>query len=297
MSTATLSFSGHESFACRQFWLKKGYDHLHQGHSLRDPDAIARLGVGRNMLTSINFWLQAFGLLEDGELTRLADFLFSDEDGVDPFLENPTSIWLLHYHLVHTGHAGVYRVVFDQLKAERVEFDETMLRSSIDRMLSQAGRSASDSTLKGDISTFRRNYVRPRSSKLADLEDDLASLLIELDLVRVTEPKDGKARIYRIDNRERPEIPAELILYGILQQMGTDREALTFQQILNGNLSVGRIFALNPAGLLDQIQAIVRRYPQIAYTSDGGIQQVTIKDAELKRKPLQLLETYYATMR
>lgn len=43
MSTPSLTFSGHETFACRQFWLKKGYDHVRAGRSLRDADAIAHL--------------------------------------------------------------------------------------------------------------------------------------------------------------------------------------------------------------------------------------------------------------
>jgi hypothetical protein len=293
MSTATLSFSGHETFACRQFWLKKGYDHLNAGHSLRDKDAIAYLGVGRNMLTSINFWLQAFGLMEDGELTRLSDFIFSDDDGVDPFLESPASVWLLHYHLVRTGHASIYQIVFDQIKADRVEFDEDLLSSLIERELQKAGRSASGSTIKNDIGTFRRNYVRPR--KVTDLEDDLSGLLIELNLVKILETKEegSKRRVYKIENRPRPDIPPQLILYGILLQMGQDREALNFHEILNGKLSVGRIFALNASGLMDQIEAIVAAYPDIAYTSDGGIQQLTIKDRALRENPWSVLEQYY----
>lgn len=294
MGANTLSFSGHETFACRQFWLKKGYDHLNAGRSLRDKDAIAYLGVGRNMLTSINFWLQAFGLMEDGELTRLSDFIFSDEDGVDPFLENPASVWLLHYHLVRTGHASIYQIVFDQIKAERIEFDEDLLISLIDSELSKAGRSASASTIKNDISTFRRNYVRPQ--KVTDLEDDLSSLLIELNLVRMVPGQDEgskKERIYKIENRARPEIPPQVILYGILRQMGEDREALNFHEILNGPLSVGRIFALSAAGLMEQIEAIVKVYPSIAYTSDGGIQQLTIKEQALRENPWSVLEQYY----
>ena len=50
-----LTFSGHESFTCRQFWLKKGYDFLIAGHSFADPDAVVHLGVGKNMVSAIHY--------------------------------------------------------------------------------------------------------------------------------------------------------------------------------------------------------------------------------------------------
>ena len=54
------TFSGHESFACRLFWLKKGYDFLRAEGNFADLGAVANLGVGRNMVTSIAYWVKAF---------------------------------------------------------------------------------------------------------------------------------------------------------------------------------------------------------------------------------------------
>jgi hypothetical protein len=56
-------FSGHESFQCRQLWLKKGYDYIKSGKSFNDDDAVVQLGVGKNMVASIRFWMKAFGLV------------------------------------------------------------------------------------------------------------------------------------------------------------------------------------------------------------------------------------------
>jgi hypothetical protein len=59
-------FSGHESFACRYAWLPKAYREL-----ATDPDALAdedramvRLGVGKNMVRSIRFWVEVMGVAE-----------------------------------------------------------------------------------------------------------------------------------------------------------------------------------------------------------------------------------------
>ena len=33
-------FSGHDSFQCRDLWLKKGFDFIKNGHSFSDTDAV-----------------------------------------------------------------------------------------------------------------------------------------------------------------------------------------------------------------------------------------------------------------
>ena len=44
------TFSGHESFQCRQLWLKKGYDYINKNKTFTDEDAVVELGVGKNMI-------------------------------------------------------------------------------------------------------------------------------------------------------------------------------------------------------------------------------------------------------
>lgn len=55
------TFSGHETFQCRHLWLKKGYDFVKANRSFNDEDAVLILGVGKNMVNSIRFWMKAFG--------------------------------------------------------------------------------------------------------------------------------------------------------------------------------------------------------------------------------------------
>ena len=55
--TTKYVFSGHESFSCKQLWLKKGYDFLVNGNNFNAPDSVVKLGVGKNMVSSIRYWL------------------------------------------------------------------------------------------------------------------------------------------------------------------------------------------------------------------------------------------------
>lgn len=91
-------------------WLKKGYDYLVDRNKFTDPDAVVKLGVGKNMVQSIKFWLRAFGLLNDDEATEIARYLFDDRDGRDPYAEDNATLWILHYLLVVTAASSIYRL-------------------------------------------------------------------------------------------------------------------------------------------------------------------------------------------
>ena len=82
------TFSGHESFHCKSLWLKKGYDFVVEGKSFNDESAVVDLGVGKNMVSSIKYWLKSFGIInEDGSATPIGCSILSN-DGYDPYIED-----------------------------------------------------------------------------------------------------------------------------------------------------------------------------------------------------------------
>ena len=79
--TPRYAFSGHQTFPFRYAWLPKGVGAVREDpEAFLQPDALVRLGVGKNMVASIRFWCEALGLLEmrgrRGVLTPLGEFLF-----------------------------------------------------------------------------------------------------------------------------------------------------------------------------------------------------------------------------
>src|SRR6185295_2216490 len=123
-----LTFSGHDSFVCKQYWLKKGIDFLAEENKFSDDSAVVELGVGKNMVTAIRYWLRSFGLLDENERpNEMAEYLFG-EDGRDPFLEDFGSIWLLHYLLVKTNRASIFNLVFNHFRKDKPEFSREQLK-------------------------------------------------------------------------------------------------------------------------------------------------------------------------
>ena len=112
MTQKKYSFSGHESFSCKSLWLKKGFDFVANDIDFNAPEAVVALGVGKNMVSAIRFWMRAFGMTESDTLTPLSYYLLDSESGKDPFMEDLGTLWLLHFHLVYNSEATLYKWFF-----------------------------------------------------------------------------------------------------------------------------------------------------------------------------------------
>jgi hypothetical protein len=281
------TFSGHETFQCRQLWLKKGYDFVNKKKSFNKEDAVVELGVGKNMVNSIRFWMKAFNLLTiTDELTEFAHKLLAD-DGYDPFMEDEGTLWLLHYQLVTKGFASTYSIVFNELRKEKIEFTSGNFISHIIRK-SEIERfpQISSNTLTEDFKVFTKMYSRLEVSK--DKEESFSGLLTDLDLLKSF--KNGSGEHFIIENTEKTEIPDEIILYAILDNENFDL-SLSLNTIEQNNNSVGTVFAINKPGLQTKIENLIAKFPNMVFNDQAGV-----KEIQFKKKPTanSILDKYYA---
>lgn len=282
------TFSGHESFQCRHLWLKKGYDFAKKKKSFNDEDAVVSLGVGKNMVSSIRFWMKAFNILSlDDKLTEFAHHLLAD-NGFDPYMEDEATLWLLHYQLVKNSFASTYSIVFNELRKEKLEFNKQNFVGYIKRKSeSEKSFTINEKTLNEDFSVFTKMYMRS-DAQSKDKEESFSGLLTELDLVKYYSK--GKDDFFIIENTERTEIPDEIILYAILDSEAFDSSVNLNSIEMNPN-SVGTIFAINRPGLLSKIENLTQKFNYIIYNDQAGV-----KELQFKKKPsaLSILEKYYA---
>lgn len=210
------SFSGHESFPCKSMWLKKGYDYLVNDNMFTDPDAVVKLGVGKNMVQSIRFWLKAFGLSKDDEVTDIAKYLFDDKNGKDPYAEDNFTLWILHYLLVMTNFSSIYHLVFIDLQREKKEFDKKQLLSFIKRKCNvpEQKNVFNENTVNKDIRVFLQNYLSPTNPKT---NEEYANLLLELGLLRENEGK------YSFNEISMGQINPLIILFALVHIAGEDK--------------------------------------------------------------------------
>jgi len=274
IKSAKLVFSGHESFHCRQMWLKKGYDHLIGGRTFSEPDALISLGVGKNMVTSMKFWLRAFNLLEDNDRPNiLANFIFQQNGGFDPFLEDDQSLWLLHYHLVKTGFSSIYGLIFNEFRKEKIQFTKEQFQTFALRKQDNVNIK----TVADDFDVFKKMY-------LTNLEDGKNSdesflgLLADLQLLKMKQKG-----VYYIEQTQRPSLTPQVLLYAILNNARYGL-SISLQALENDEDGPGNIFAISRQDLLDKIEQLTATYDWITYSDQAGV-----KELQFKHRPVDPL--------
>jgi hypothetical protein len=281
------TFSGHDSFQCRQLWLKKGYDYVCEGKNFNDEDSVVQLGVGKNMVSSIRFWLKAFNIIDNKDMpTEFGKRLFDDENGYDPFLEDEASLWLLHYQLVKNGFASIYSIIFNEFRKEKLFFNKETFVNYVKRIgESNTDLNFNENTVGKDFIVFTNLYKNDPESK--DVEDSFSGILSEIELLKTTGK--GKEEQFYIDNTERDNLPEAVVLFTILDN-STYGNSISLNSLEFDLNSPGSVFALNRSGLMNKISGIVSEFKDITFTDQAGIKELQFKK---KLEAFTILDTYY----
>ncbi len=216
-------FSGHETFHCRHFWLKKGYDFNQLGGDQRSNDAVVRLGVGKNMVTSIHYWMKAFKVTnsESSEITDFGHFIFSS-NGKDPYLEDIGTLYMLHYNLMtNLNQASIYSITFEEFRKTRIdsEFTAELLFEFVARKLRVERLDYSEKSLRNDIKVFLRTYQTATKRGSKSIEDDFASVLLELNFVNpIQDTFINAEQVFRIRYDEQPRLSKLIFLHALLDR-------------------------------------------------------------------------------
>ena len=159
-------FARHETFHPRYGWFKKGYDKAKEDEKVFSrEDAPVVLGVGKNMVSAIRYWSLGFKILDENkDKAKKSSFKPSDfgsrlldEHGWDPYLENPASLWLLHWSLFKPPcYAPAWHFAFNEFN--QVAFTAEDLFLSLKEYRNRVFPSAkiSDSSLNKDMNIRRR---------------------------------------------------------------------------------------------------------------------------------------------
>lgn len=279
-------FSGHETFPLRYSWLKKVYDAVHAGAS--DPlnrlvfsaeDAISNFGVGKNMVSAMRYWALASRTLEGSTKgsyspTALGKALFAQPNGWDPFIEDPATLWLIHWQLASNPRpATTIYFVFNHFHA--ATFYRSQLTDEIQRYCDSINYSSkiAPATLKRDVDCFLRTYA----ARLGSEEDSLDSLLAELSLIRPIGKQDG----FTLARGAKPTLPDAVFLYGLISFARTraGSRVCSVESLLHEPTSPGRIFLLDEEALLDRLSNIERlSRDRIAWSETAGLRQIIFRD-------------------
>lgn len=282
-------FARHETFHPRFGWLKKGFDRASQDLEVfLSENAPIRLGVGKNMVRSIRYWCYAFKLLQDDQPTDFGKQLLG-QDGWDPYLEDPASLWLLHWKLLEQPNvATAWAFAFNKFRA--VEFTVEDLFYQLCDYRDQIAPRISDSSLRKDVSCILRMYaVHPTKSKVS--EDSLDCPFTGLGLIHLT----GDSRHYTFRVGHKPTLMSEIVVYACLlhhAQTGSTAKTIPISNLTYDLGSPGLVFKLTESAICDAISAVARRWQQITLSDAAGKLQLSFED-ESRVLAENILDRYY----
>lgn len=302
-------FARHETFHPRYGWFRKAYV-----AATRDPyvftseDAPVQLGVGKNMVRSIRFWGLASKVVTEvldpqagsGRKpsilmpTRFGNALFG-EDGWDPWMEDPASLWLLHWRLLASPcRLPVWWLALCDFNA--VEFElEDLERSVMTRLRSVSGwKEPSESAVSKDLSAFMRTYAPSARSGRESLDDAADCPLRELRLVGRSEATGA----HRYKLGPKPTLASAVVAHAVLDWAARQEltgSTVTLERIVAERGSPADIFKLSAAELFAALTPAVDAAEPLAFATPTGVPLLSWS-GDPATVAVDLLSDYYGSI-
>jgi hypothetical protein len=261
------AFGRHETFPLRFGWLTKGYRAWCDGDApFAADEATVVLGVGKNMVTSIRYWLVATQVATNQGATlaptEIGTRLFSRMFGQDPYLEDDATLWLLHWLIASNPHdATTFYWFFNRY--HKPEFSSAELFTALKEFAGETVRTTpSDATLRHDANALLRSYVGSAADgKRAPIEEALDSPLSILGLV--SRSGDGRHLISRPSHRR--SLPVASLVYSVLDYLDArNATSIPVQELLHTDSPFacpGSVFRLSEDGLVTKLEEMLRWLP------------------------------------
>lgn len=296
------AFARHETFHLRFGWLRKGFT-----AALNDPEAFSRanatveLGVGKNMVNAIRYWCQAYKILETvpnekrPRMPHLKPSVFGqqllDEDGWDPWLEDPASLWLLHWKLLGPKClAPVWWTAFNLFAPE--QFEEYQLTDLVVELTAAAGwKSVMESSVKKDVDCLLRTFGVRRTGRQT-MDDLLDCPTRQLGLIA---PAAGEVKSWRFVTGPKASLPAAIVAYACLDFMagiGGKERTISVARLAGDPGSPGRAFRLTESNLYDIVVEAANSVPQIRVAEPAGLRQLIV-DGDVETLRDRIINDYY----
>ncbi len=290
-----VGFGRHETFALRYSWITKGIQALSENPSIFTTDeATVTLGVGKNMVNAIRYWLLATRLIEPVDkgykTTVLGEAIFG-ADGYDQYLEDEATIWLVHWLIAsNPEQATAWFWFFNHF--HKPEFGTAeVVASLLDFAVQEITSKCAVTTMEKDAALVLRMFARARGNTRTPLEDMLDSPLTQLKLI--TQSSTGRGYISAPDEREG--LPIGIFGYAMSELFNDlDVSELPIEDLMYakaGYSSPGAVFRLTENALLTKLEKLINDIPGLFEVREtAGIHQVYRLD---EADPMRFLAFHY----
>ena len=301
MTVALPVFARHESFYPRVGWLWKAVTHAERIPDVfLRPDATVELGVGKNMVRAIRYWGVAMRMLEEfphpdhprrslSRPTRLGRLLFGS-NGWDPYLEDPRTLWLLHWVLNRPpSEATAWQLLFGLWS--RVDFSEQEALAWLQERASREPEwpSVAPASLRRDVQCIVQMYGPPRRQNRAD--DLVESPFRDIGLLAFAA---GDSARWRFVYGPKPGLTPELVAFACLDYAARESSGstITLSRLALEPFSPGFLMRLTEAQISRALQTVAADTGGLEVIAPVGVRQLTF-DGDASRLALRVLAAGY----
>jgi len=260
-----VGFGRHETFALRYSWLTKGFQALVEDDGIfTSDDATVRLGVGKNMVNAIKFWLMATRMIEPQkggayQATPIGRAIFG-ENGYDPYLEDEATIWLIHWMIAtNPEQATAWYWFFN--KFHKLEFSSQEVANALHDFVTRQKIKSAVKTVKNDAAIVLRMYSQGLTRGRRPLEDVLDAPLAQLNLISQL----SGGRTFSSVPAEREGLPVGILGYAIAElfdEMERNEVAIKDLVYAEGDFPCpGSVFRMTENAFLTKLEQMILALP------------------------------------
>ena len=260
------SYGRHQSFYPRYGWITRGFHAVKENPSFfSDEKAGIYIGVGKNMVSSIKYWLQAFKLIEpsddaeaqrgDYKITVFGESIIGSK-GLDFYLQDIRTLWILHWKLLEPVSSAVsWYAILNHMPSNELSLNKTI--EFIDEFSNANKEILSNYTIgsiKKDALCFFGMYS---SNKKDNFDEGLISPFSELGLLTNL----GSSK-YEFIVGKKPSLTSEVIVWACKEYMSLNNlESVTVRRLAVDENSPGRIFKLSGSSIQEYLEDFLKQQP------------------------------------
>ncbi len=230
------------------------------------------------MVEALRCWIEAFQIAskESGgwSLTPVGALVFAPEAGLDPFLEDHSSNWLLHW-LISTNTSApffAWECLFNRWPT--AEFSSSAVVEAFRKEAEQNQRPASLVTLKQHWEVFLHSYRPPRGTRGEDHLDCALSVLGLIQEAGERQNTDGKwEALYAFDTGPKIAIPQQLFAFFVhdwWNRAFPSELTVALRELVAGKHSPGRILRMAESEILQRVSELAQTQPNVFQITESA---------------------------
>lgn len=270
-----MGYNQHQSFYLRERWLGKGLRAIAKNpRFLFEDDAFEKLGLGKNMVQSLQHWLRATNVAKtEGmgknrifKMTTFGQWLYDNDLSLSRF----DTIAMLHYNIVSRNEPSTTWYWFFNKNTETILDKESMFELLSPWIRERETRVVAENSILRDIDCITKMYsgeVQPE-----DPEEVISSPFSRLQLLKKIDENYVKTEIAHTEKY------IDYVIYTLIKfKEKTGQSEISLQDLINKEKLLGKVFNMSSSTIVQILSQLENhKFFRIKFTRTNNLDMVIL---------------------